>query len=66
MEFWPYAIKRSGVSKPQFIELVTELFGGYFEYQGSSYRYYDISEMDAFFDLHDGPEKGSTVVMVNR
>ena len=66
MEFWPYAIKRSGVSREEFIELVTGLFAGYFEISNNVFHYHGIDEIGTFFDEQDDPQKGSTVVLVNR
>jgi len=66
MEFWPYAIKRSGVSKQEFIDIVSALFSGYFVSVGGKFIYYAMSSIGAFFDEQDAPGKGSTIVLCNK
>jgi len=65
MEFWPYAIQRSGVSQAEFLRLVQELYSGYFLLDKSGYVYHKIHDIDALFTEHDDPEKGATLVLVN-
>lgn len=66
MEFWPYAIKRSGVSREDFIDLVTDLFAGYYLLTDSGYKYFPIDDIGPFFDQEDHPEKGANIVLANR
>ncbi len=66
MEFWPYAIKRSGVDRESFLGLVEELFSGYFVSLGGEHQYRDIKDLGAFYDEQDGPDKGSAIVLCNK
>lgn len=66
MEFWPYAIKRSGVAKQEFVELVSGLFSKYYLVSDSGYTHHAIAEISKLFDQEDDPEKGTTVVLANK
>ncbi len=66
MEFWPYAIKRSGVTKQAFLELVGDLFTGYFVNEVGKFQYKDMGSLGDFFDEQDFPDKGSTIVLCNK
>lgn len=66
MEFWPYAIKRSGVTREEFMALVTSLFGGYFVNQSGKFVYKGMDSLGGFFDEQDDPHKGSTIVLSNK
>lgn len=66
MEFWPYAIKRSGMSRDEFIALVTELFNGYYVDTFPGHEFHSIASIGEYFDSLDHPQAGSSVVLVNR
>lgn len=66
MEFWPYAIKRSGMTRQEFIDLVSTLFDGYYLLEDAGYHHFDINQIGPLFDQEDDPERGSTVVFANR
>ena len=66
MEFWPYAIKRSGISREIFVELVTRLFNSYYILDDNGYQAYNIDQIGSLFDEEDHPQKGTNVVFANR
>ena len=65
MEFWPYAIKRSGVSKQDFLNLIGSLFTGYFADIDGKYKPMSMDSLPEFFDEQEDPTKGSTIVLYN-
>lgn len=66
MEFWPYAIKRSGLSRNEFVDLVSSLFDSYYLMDEDGYQAYDIDQIRQLFDKEDHPQKGATVVFANK
>ncbi len=66
MEFWPYAIKRSGISREEFLSLVSGMFDGYYLLGNDDYQYFEVDQIGDLFDKEDDPERGSTVVFANR
>jgi FkbM family methyltransferase len=66
MEFWPYAIQRSGVSRNEFLRLVHSLFSGYYRLESEGFRYFAMDTLGDFFDEHNDPHKGSSIILCNR
>ncbi len=65
MEFWPYAILRSGVSKKEFIERLTGMYQKYITFESGYAEEHLIDEIDGYFDLNSDPEGGSSVMLCN-
>lgn len=65
MEFWPYAIKRSGIDKDQFSELVSSMFNKFYAFEESNFYEHDIASMGDYFDKHDDPDGGSAIMLTN-
>ncbi len=65
MEFWPYAILRSGVSKKAFIERVSGMYCKYITFEAGYAEEHTIDEIDNYFDLNSDPEGGSSVMLCN-
>lgn len=66
MEFWPYAIKRSGISREAFVSLINDLFEGYYQLNKNGYHYYTVDKIGPLFEQEDHPQKGTTIVLANR
>lgn len=66
MEFWPYAIKRSGISRQEFLDLVAGLFSGYFVYENGKLNYFPMDNLGSYFDEQDGPHRGSSIILCNK
>ncbi len=65
MEFWPYAILRSGVSKKEFVERVTGMYRKYITFEAGYAEEHPIDEIGRYFDLNSDPEGGSSVMLCN-
>ncbi len=65
MEFWPYAILRSGVSKKEFVERASGLYQKYITFEAGCTEEHLIDEISDYFDLNSDPEGGSSVMLCN-
>lgn len=65
MEFWPYAIKRSGVSQEYFVELMSSVFKNFYSIEPGVFKEHDIFEIGDYFNKYSGPGEGSTVMLYN-
>ncbi|HEB56202.1 MAG TPA: FkbM family methyltransferase [Gammaproteobacteria bacterium] len=65
MEFWPYAIKRSGIDKDEFSELVSGTFNKFYALEESNFYEHDITSIGDYFDKHDDPDGGSAIMLTN-
>lgn len=65
MEFWPYAIKRSGIEKDEFSELVSGMFNKFYAFEDSNFHKHDIADISDYFDKHDAPDGGSAIMLTN-
>ena len=65
MEFWPYAINRSGVSKEEFVEIVSSLFSKFYNFGNDGFTEYNINEIGDYFDRNTNPEGGTAILLTN-
>ncbi len=65
MEFWPYAIQRSGVTRTEFVALVSGIFSKFYSFENSGLKEYSIAEIGAYFDRNTDPEGGAAVMLTN-
>ncbi len=65
MEFWPYAIRRSGIDKNEFSELVSGMFNKFYAFEESDFHRHDIDSIGDYFDKHDDPDGGSAIMLTN-
>lgn len=65
MEFWPYAIERSGVSKQEFVALVSRIFKKFYSLDDNTFIEKDISEIATHFDKHTDPDGGTAILLTN-
>lgn len=65
MEFWPYAIMRSGISKQEFVKLVSGMYRKYISFESGYAEEHLIDEIGEYFDLNLDPESGSSVMLCN-
>ncbi len=65
MEFWPYAIKRSGIDKDEFSELVSGMFNKFYAFEESNFHEHDIASIGGYFDKHEDPDGGSAIMLSN-
>ena len=63
-EFWPYAIARSGLSRSDYLRIVSNLFTHFYHPGAGNYDKRPIAEIDALFDLYSGPKQMCTVILV--
>ncbi|MDH5180676.1 MAG: FkbM family methyltransferase [Gammaproteobacteria bacterium] len=65
MEFWPYGIRRSGMSKEEFCGVLKELFKKFYILDESTPVARDIHNIDAWFDRYQAPDSGCHLILVN-
>lgn len=63
-EFWPYAILRSGMSRPEFCRIVSGLFTHYYLLPNDRPERLPISRIDSLFDEYSRPREMCTVLLV--
>ncbi len=63
-EFWPYGIKRSGMSADQFCRTLSELFTHFYVLAGEPFQKRAISEIRGLFDAYSQPREVCVVVLV--
>ncbi len=65
MEFWPYGIRRSGMSKEEFCRIVKELFQNFYILDEQTPRLRDIQSIDSYFEKFNAPDTGAHLILVN-
>lgn len=63
MEFWPYGLRRSGMSKETFCETVKAMFTNVYVLDEALQRQ-DTEAIEAIYDKYDGPESGAHVLLI--
>ncbi len=63
-EFWPYAIARSGLSRPDYYRIVSNLFTHFYHLTAGHYDKRPVAEIDRLFDVYSGPKQMCTVILV--
>lgn len=66
MEFWPYAINRSGLREQEFVELCQSRFNSFVVIGEGKQKIEDIAGLGAYFEEHKDPEGGSAIMLMNR
>lgn len=64
MEFWPYAILRSGISKSDFVKAVQDVYTHLLN--TDTLVEYDINDLDAIFDEQMDPHSWWTILLMNK
>ena len=65
MEFWPYAILRSGVTKTKFFELVGSIYKKFYSLENEGFKEYDIADIGGYFERNTDPEGGTAIMLTN-
>jgi len=63
MEFWPYGLKRSGMSREQFCETVKSLFTTVYVLDDTAEKQ-GIDAIEAIYDKFDDPESGAHLLLI--
>jgi FkbM family methyltransferase len=63
-EFWPYAIERSGMSRADYLGIVSDLFTHFYFPQGGGFEKFPIAEIDHLFDAYSAPRQMCQMVLV--
>lgn len=66
MEFWPYGILRSGITKEEFLKLVKDIYSSYYYFDSNGFVDHDISELDSLFDELRDPYIWGTLYLYNK
>ncbi len=66
MEFWPYAIARSGVSRQQFLDLIASLNRKFYGYHGNGkFTEFSGDAIGDFYDKNLDPDGGAQAMLAN-
>ena len=65
MEFWPYAMLRSGTIKDNFSKLVSGIFKKFYSFGNEGFTEYDIADIGAYFERNTDPEGGTAIMLTN-
>ena len=65
MEFWPYGIRRSGMEKDEFCNLLKGLFQKFYILDEEKPLSRDIQNIDAYFERFNAPDSGAHLILVN-
>ena len=65
MEFWPYGIRRSGMSKEDFCSVVKELFQKFYILDEPAPTLRDVQHIDTYFEQFSAPDSGAHLILVN-
>ena len=63
-EFWPYAIARSGLSRSDYLRIVSNIFTHFYHSGAGYFDKRPIAEIDQLFDLYRDPKQMCTVILV--
>ena len=63
-EFWPYGIKRSGMSADQYCRILSELFTHFYVLAGEPFQKRAIPEIRGLFNVYSQPREMCVVVLV--
>jgi FkbM family methyltransferase len=63
-EFWPYGILRSGISRPEYVKILTTLFSHFYLLRAASSSRHQIGDIDALFDQYARPKQMCQIVLV--
>lgn len=63
MEFWPYGILRTGMTKEEFCGIVSTFWGRYWRMEGETFVEFPISAMGTFFDEISGGLQFENIIL---
>lgn len=64
-EFWPYGMKRLGVTKEKCLEIYSSIFSHFFAIRRDRYFKYDINHILQFYDELDYKDLNDNIILVN-
>jgi FkbM family methyltransferase len=64
-EFWPYGIKRAGMSTSDYCRIVTETFTHLYHFHHGHYEKMDITDIARLFEIYQTPREFGQVILVN-
>lgn len=64
-EFWPYGIKRSGMSLEDYYQVVSETFTCFYYFHKGQYERRPITEINELFETYSAPGEFGQVILVN-
>jgi FkbM family methyltransferase len=64
IEFWPYGIRRSGISEQEFCEILSELFSRFYVFGTEPEQESPIGNASSLFKRYAGPREMCTVVLL--
>lgn len=64
-EFWPYGIKRAGMSLLDYSRIVAETFTHFYHFHHGEYERMSIARINELFDIYKTPREFGQVILVN-
>lgn len=68
MEFWPYAMNKSGQTKEEFLEIINNLFNTFYLVSGSDYIKHEIHDLKKYYEQYESssnPSAGAELILLN-
>jgi FkbM family methyltransferase len=65
MEFWPYAILRSGLTKSEFLKSVQDVYSHYYIYKNRKFIIHNVDELTNEFERLNRPDIWGTLYLFN-
>lgn len=68
MEFWPYAMNKSGQDKKEFLTMIYNLFNTFYLLSGSSYVKHKIHDLKKYYEQYESssnPSAGAELILLN-
>jgi FkbM family methyltransferase len=64
IEFWPYGIRRSGISEQEFCEILSAQFSRFYVFGAEPERESPIGKTSRLFQMYSGPREMCTVLLL--
>ncbi|MFL6468604.1 MAG: FkbM family methyltransferase [Pyrinomonadaceae bacterium] len=65
-EFWPYGIKRSGMSLSDYSRIVNEQFTHFYHFRDGQFEKMEIGQIDELYKIYENPREFSQLIYVKQ
>jgi len=65
-EFWPYGIKRSGMSLSDYSDIVKEMFTHFYHLRDGQFEKMEIRRIDELYKIYEKPREVSQIIYVKQ
>ena len=65
-EFWPYGIKRSGMSLSDYSRIVNDMFTHFYHFSDGQFEKMEIGRIDELYKIYETPREFSQIIFVKQ